>query len=279
MISKTYRLVVMSEANITMNNNIDIIRRSSQENIKMEEVNNEEEENEEEEPEQPKSAFDTSNKGVEGKNISSGLNLESYKKYKEYIEHSFMIYKTIEKLKQSLSEHKLSYIKSNISPQYKFILQFSPSSQQYIINKELISIKSILFSNYISSSDSSFDFTKANVNAKSSAFDSIVKFIMDGAIEIQSKDILDLLDLSIYFMIDNLTSCIEILLEEIIDFDNVLCLIEISKDHHLTFLYRPCIIFLMLHLTELKSNGMIKHLQAEDKEQLKQFLLINNKSL
>ena len=140
MISKTYRLVVMSEANITMNNNIDIIRRSSQENIKMEEVNNEEEENEEEEPEQPKSAFDTSNKGVvvnsEGKNISSGLNLESYKKYKEYIEHSFMIYKTIEKLKQSLSEHKLSYIKSNISPHYKFILQFSPSSQQYIINND-----------------------------------------------------------------------------------------------------------------------------------------------
>ena len=283
MISKTYRLVVMSEANITMNNNIDIIRRSSQENIKMEEVNNEEEENEEEEPEQPKSAFDTSNKGVvvnsEGKNISSGLNLESYKKYKEYIEHSFMIYKTIEKLKQSLSEHKLSYIKSNISPQYKFILQFSPSSQQYIINKELISIKSILFSNYISSSDSSFDFTKANVNAKSSDFDSIVKFIMDGAIEIQSKDILDLLDLSIYFMIDNLTSCIEILLEEIIDFDNVLCLIEISKDYDLTFLYRACIIFLMIHLTEIKSKGMIKHLQAEDKEQLKQFLLINNKSL
>ena len=266
-----------------MNNNIDIIRRSSQENIKMEEVNNAEEENEEEEPEQPKSAFDTSNKGVvvnsEGKNISSGLNLESYKKFKEYIEHSFMIYKTIEKLKQSLSEHKLSYIKSNISPQYKFILQFSPSSQQYIINKELISIKSILFSNYISSSDSSFDFTKANVNAKSSGFDSIVKFIMDGAIEIQSKDILDLLDLSIYFMIDNLTSCIEILLEEIIDFDNVLCLIEISKDYDLTFLYRACIIFLMIHLTEIKSKGMIKHLQAEDKEQLKQFLLINNKSL
>lgn len=80
-------------------------------------------------------------------------------------------------------------------------------------------------------------------------------------------------------MIDNLTSCIEILLEEIIDFDNVLCLIEISKDYDLTFLYRACIIFLMIHLTEIKSKGMIKHLQAEDKEQLKQFLLINNKSL
>lgn len=80
-------------------------------------------------------------------------------------------------------------------------------------------------------------------------------------------------------MTDNLTSSVEILLEEVINYTNVMCLLEIAKDYELTFLYRSCLIFLMINLTEIKNKGMMKKLQPKDKEQLKQLLLFNNKSL
>lgn len=290
LINKTYRIIMLSEAKIQINENmVDIVRRNSQEsgsevnNNEGNNEDNEESEGEDSNEEQNKNYFESMNKGVmidsEGKNSNFSLNVESYKKYKEYIERSYMLYKSIEKQKQSLSELKLSYIQKNIKPLYQFTI-ISDKNTKSIINKELISLKSLFFFNFISSSQTAlFDLSKTNLQLSIENFHSIISFISTGIAEVKPSNILDLLDLSIYFMTDNLTSSVEILLEEVINYTNVMCLLEIAKDYELTFLYRSCLIFLMINLAEIKNKGMMKKLQPKDKEQLKQLLLFNNKSL
>ena len=80
-------------------------------------------------------------------------------------------------------------------------------------------------------------------------------------------------------MIDNIISLIEIQLEQIIDSENILCLIEIGKDYNLTYLYRSCLIYIIIHLNEIKDKGLIKYIKNEDRNNLKEFLKLNGKEI
>jgi hypothetical protein len=51
-----------------------------------------------------------------------------------------------------------------------------------------------------------------------------------------------------------------------ISLDNILCLIEIAKDYNLQFLYRSCLIFLMINMKEIKSKRMLRYIKSEEKD-------------
>ncbi len=62
-----------------------------------------------------------------------------------------------------------------------------------------------------------------------------------------------------------------------LDLDNVLCLLEVSRDYSLTFLRRSCLLNLMINLNDAKNKSIFKYLKDEDMAELKRLMELNNR--
>lgn len=61
--------------------------------------------------------------------------------------------------------------------------------------------------------------------------------------------------------------------------NNVLCLLEVSRNYCLFFLRKSCIYYLMMNFTEAKNKSIFKYIDEEDKKELKKSMTLNNKSM
>ena len=225
------------------------------------------------------SMINNNNNNSENNNFNQGLNIEKYKKYKEEIEYSYSFYKKMENIKNVLSKKKIDYIQKNIKSSFSFEIQLN-DNDIISINKDILSFKSLYFYNLIKMmNQNKLNIKDINLNFSEDNFKCLIEFLQTSQFKIEQKEIINMLDLSSFFMIDNAISLIEIQFEQMIDSDNVLCLMEIGKDYNLTYLYRSCLIYIITHLNEIKDKGLIKYIKNEDRENLKNYLRLNNKEI
>ena len=212
-------------------------------------------------------------------NVNQELNIENYKKYKEEIENSYSFYKKISEIRKILSNKKIEYIQKNIKSNFSFEIKLN-DNEIISINKDILSFKSVYFYNLIKiMNEKTLNLKDINLNFSEENFRCLIEFLHTSKFNINQNEIINILDLSSFFMIDNVISLIEIQLEQIIDSENILCLIEIGKDYNLTYLYRSCLIYIIIHLNEIKDKGLIKYIKNEDRNNLKEFLKLNGKEI
>ena len=77
-------------------------------------------------------------------------------------------------------------------------------------------------------------------------------------------------------MADNLFYIINVQLEHMINFDNVLTLSEIGKDYNLKLMYNSCLIFITANINEIRNRGLIKFVKEEDRSNLTRIMELNN---
>ena len=90
-----------------------------------------------------------------------------------------------------------------------------------------------------------------------------IQYLKGEKLEIKFKDIIDLLDLAYFFMADNLFYIINVQLEHMINYDNVLTLIEIAKDYNLKLMYNSCLISLLPILMKLEIEVLLNSLKKK----------------
>jgi hypothetical protein len=106
----------------------------------------------------------------------------------------------------------------------------------------------------------------------------IIKFLNSEKFELKLEDLIEVFEASTYFMVDNLSALLEIELEGVISLENVLCLLEISRDYSLLFLRRSCLFYLMLNLNEAKNKSIFRYIKEDDMAELKRLMALNNKT-
>ena len=207
------------------------------------------------------------------------LNIDYYKKYQTEVDYIFSFYKKISELKNEIFKSKLNYIK-NISKEekqhsYTFILKYK--NEQYILNKDIISQKSKYFNNIVNIMNlSQFNLDEIELEFSDEIIFYFIQYLKGEKLEIKFKDIIDLLDLSYFFMADNLFYIINVQLEHMINYDNVLTLIEIAKDYNLKLMYNSCLIFITANINEIRNRGLIKFVKEEDRSNLTRIMELNN---
>ena len=207
------------------------------------------------------------------------LNIDYYKKYQTEVDYIFSFYKKISELKNEIFKSKLNYIK-NISKEekqhsYTFILKYK--NEQYILNKDIISQKSKYFNNIVNIMNfSQFNLDEIELEFSDEIIFYFIQYLKGEKLEIKFKDIIDLLDLSYFFMADNLFYIINVQLEHMINYDNVLTLIEIAKDYNLKLMYNSCLIFITANINEVRNRGLIKFVKEEDRSNLTRIMELNN---
>ena len=207
------------------------------------------------------------------------LNIDYYKKYQTEVDYIFSFYKKISELKNEIFKSKLNYIK-NISKEekqhsYTFILKYK--NEQYILNKDIISQKSKYFNNIVNIMNlSQFNLDEIELEFSDEIIFYFIQYLKGEKLEIKFKDIIDLLDLSYFFMADNLFYIITVQLEHLINYDNVLTLIEIAKDYNLKLMYNSCLIFITANINEIRNRGLIKFVKEEDRNNLTRIMELNN---
>ena len=207
------------------------------------------------------------------------LNIDYYKKYQTEVDYIFSFYKKISELKNEIFKSKLNYIK-NISKEekqhsYTFILKYK--NEQYILNKDIISQKSKYFNNIVNIMNlSQFNLDEIELEFSDEIIFYFIQYLKGEKLEIKFKDIIDLLDLSYFFMADNLFYIINVQLEHMINYDNVLTLIEIAKDYNLKLMYNSCLIFITANINEVRNRGLIKFVKEEDRNNLTRIMELNN---
>ena len=158
---------------------------------------------------------------------------------------------------------------------FSFILKFK--NEQYILNKDIISQKSKYFYNLINIMNlSQFDLDEIGLNFSDEIIIYFIKYLQGEKLEINFKDIIDLLDLSYFFMADNLFNIINVQLENMIDTNNVLTLIEVAKDYNLKIIYNSCLIYITANIAEIRDKGLIKFLKEQDRNNLRRIMELNN---
>ena len=212
-------------------------------------------------------------------NNNKRLNIDYYKKYQAEFDYIFSFYKKISELKNEIYILKINYIK-NISNKkedfpFSFILKFK--NKHYILNKDIISQKSKYFYNLINIMNlSQFDLDEIGLNFSDEIIIYFIKYLQGEKLEINFKDIIDLLDLSYFFMADNLFNIINVQLENMIDTNNVLTLIEIAKDYNLKIIYNSCLIYITANIAEIRDKGLIKFLKEQDRNNLRRIMELNS---
>ena len=207
------------------------------------------------------------------------LNIDYYKKYQTEVDYIFSFYKKISELKNEIFKSKLNYIK-NISKEekqhsYTFILKYK--NEQYILNKDIISQKSKYFNNIVNIMNlSQFNLDEIELEFSDEIIFYFIQYLKGEKLEIKFKDIIDLLDLAYFFMADNLFYIINVQLEHMINYDNVLTLIEIAKDYNLKLMYNSCLIFITANINEIRNRGLIKFVKEEDRNNLTRIMELNN---
>ena len=212
-------------------------------------------------------------------NPEIALNIDYYKNYRTEVDYIFSFYKKISELKNDIYITKLNYIKNistENSPQsFSFILKYK--NAQYILNKDIISQKSKYFYNIVNILNlSEFNLDEIELDFSDEIIFYFIRYLQGEKIEINFKDIIDLLDLAYFFMADNLFYIINVQLEHMINFDNVLTLIEIGKDYNLKLMYNSCLIFITANINEIRNRGLIKFVKEEDRSNLTRIMELNN---
>ena len=212
-------------------------------------------------------------------NPEIALNIDYYKNYRTEVDYIFSFYKKISELKNDIYITKLNYIKNistEKSPQsFSFILKYK--NAQYILNKDIISQKSKYFYNIVNILNiNQFNLDEIELDFSDEIIFYFIRYLQGEKIEINFKDIIDLLDLAYFFMADNLFYMINVQLEHMINFDNVLTLIEIGKDYNLKLMYNSCLIFITANINEIRNRGLIKFVKEEDRSNLTRIMELNN---
>ena len=212
-------------------------------------------------------------------NRDKALNIDYYKNYQSEVDYIFSFYKKISELKNIIYKSKLNYIKniSTIESQqsYMFILKYK--NEQYVLNKDIISQKSKYFNNIVNIMNlNQFNLDEIELNFSDEIILYFIQYLKGEEMEINFKDIIDLLDLSYFFMADNLFYIITVQLEHLINYDNVLTLIEIAKDYNLKLMYNSCLIFITANINEIRNRGLMKFVKEEDRSNLTRIMELNN---
>jgi alpha-tubulin suppressor-like RCC1 family protein len=204
------------------------------------------------------------------------VNLDLY--MKSLVDERYQYNKKIVEIKEKLNEDKLDYIRSKLKNYECFKINFG--EKVFKINSQNLSFKSLYFKNYIQTTKKfEIDAKEFGIEISENNLAKLTKFFNLDSFEANSSDIFELLYLSTYFMIDNLTALIEIELEHIISLDNVLCLLEVATDYNLFFLRRSCLFYLMIYFNEAKNHSIFKFIKDDDKTELRRIMQLNNKNL
>jgi len=212
-------------------------------------------------------------------NTDKKLNIEYYKQYQSEFDYIFSFYKKISELKNDIYAAKINYIKniSNIKQDlpFSFILKFK--NVQYILNKDIVSQKSKYFNNIINIMNlSQFNLDEIGLEFSDEVILYFITYLKGEKIQINFKDIVDLLDLAYFFMADNLFNIINVQLEQMINSENVLTLIEIAKDYKLKLMYNSCLIYITANISEIRDKGLLKFLKEQDRMNLQRIMELNN---
>ena len=208
-------------------------------------------------------------------NQNATLNIEYYKQYKLEFDYIFSFYKKISQLKKEINLLKKEYIKNNLQNEFSFKLYYNNNS--IYLNKDIITQKSKYFNNIINIMNlKEFNLDEIDLNFDSNIIESFINYLKEEKCEINHKDIINLLDLSSYFMTDNLFNLITIELEHMINADNILTLIEIAKDYDLKLFYNSCLIYMTANVREMREKGLLKFLKEEDRINLHRIMELNN---
>ena len=211
----------------------------------------------------------------ESNNQNATLNIEYYKQYKLEFDYIFSFYKKISQLKIEINSLKKDYLKKNLKNSFSFKLNYNNNS--IYLNKDIITQKSKYFHNIINIMNiKEFNLDDIDLNFDKNIIEYFVNYLKEEKCEINLKDIIELLDLAFYFMSDNLFYLITIQLEQMINSDNVLTLIEISKDYDLKLFYNSCLIYITANIKEMREKGILKFLKDEDRINLHRIMELNN---
>ena len=235
------------------------------------------------EEEEKKKAEEELKKKKEGTKISymdfssvkGTLNIEYYKQYKLEVDYIFSFYKKISQLKIDINKQKQNFIKSNLHSLSSFTIKYNNKS--ICLNKDIIAQKSKYFNNIINIMNlKEFNMDDIDLNFDNNIIEYFINYLKGEKCEIKQKDIIDLLDISYYFMADNLFYLTTIQLENMINSDNILTLIEIAKDYDLKLFYNSCLIYMTANLIEMKEKGLLKFLKDQDRINLRRIMELNN---
>ena len=212
-------------------------------------------------------------------NKEKKLNIEYYQKYQSEFDYIFSFYKKISELKNDIYISKVNYIKnvSNIKSNFPFSFILKFKNVQYKLNKDIISKKSKYFNNLVNIMNlSQFDLDEIGLDFPDEVILYFITYLKGEKLEINFKDIIDLLDLAYFFMADNLFNIINVQLEQMINSDNVLTLIEIAKDYKLKLIYNSCLIYITANIGEIRDKGLLKFLKEQDRINLQRIMKLNN---
>ena len=215
----------------------------------------------------------------EVQNNERTLNIDYYKNYKLEFEYIFSFYKKISQIKNEIHICKVDYMKniSNTKGNFPFYFLLKFKNEEYILNKDIVSQKSKYFYNIINIMNlNQFNLDEIGLDFSDEIILYFITYLKGEKLEINFKDIIDLLDLSYFFMADNLFYIINVQLEQMINSDNVLTLIEIAKDYKLKLMYNSCLIFITANIAEIKDKGLMKFLKEEDRINLQRIMELNN---
>ena len=207
------------------------------------------------------------------------LNIDYYKNYKLEFEYIFSFYKKISQIKNEIYISKIDYMKniSNTKENFPFSFLLKFKNEEYLLNKDIVSQKSKYFYNIINIMNlNQFNLDEIGLEFSDEIILYFITYLKGEKLEINFKDIIDLLDLSYFFMADNLFYIINVQLEQMINSDNVLTLIEIAKDYKLKLMYNSCLIFITANIVEIKDKGLIKFLKETDRINLQRIIELNN---
>ena len=186
------------------------------------------------------------------------LNIDYYKNYKLEFEYIFSFYKKISQIKNEIYISKIDYMKniSNTKENFPFSFLLKFKNEEYLLNKDIVSQKSKYFYNIINIMNlNQFNLDEIGLEFSDEIILYFITYLKGEKLEINFKDIIDLLDLSYFFMADNLFYIINVQLEQMINSDNVLTLIEIAKDYKFKLMYNSCLIFITANIAEIKDKG------------------------
>ena len=210
-------------------------------------------------------------------NENAKFNMDPYKQYISKVDYIYSFNKKIEFLKGNINTFKLNYIKNNIPKEFSFLFKYGKNTQNaLIVNKDIISQKSKYFHNLINLLNlKEFDINDTDLAFNDDVIDCFLEYLKEGKCEFNLSKIIDILDLSSFFMCDKLFSLITIELEQMIDYDNVITLIEIAKDYNLNLLYNSCLVFMTANIRVCREKGLVKFVKESDRINLKRIMELN----
>lgn len=148
---------------------------------------------------------------IEDPNMIKNLKIEDFLKT-QIVDERYQFNVKITKIKEHLEKQKKSYMSKN-NQTYEII----HNNKCYKINSLMLNFKSLYFNNIMKiKTINKFDFNVLKVEYSNEVVEKFVRYLNSEEYKINISHVFEMLELSVYFMIDNLSSLIEIELENII---------------------------------------------------------------